>query len=420
MNFAYMSNRYKENVQELESLNFSVVIKDTLDFREITESYKLKIEKLIIDLGAVEDDVVFLNSIKKLRMTQEQAQIIVLATDRKEEKDILLAKLVRLGIYDIVLPTKKEANGVAKYIININSITTMKNTYLNASRYDFDFETRKEIKTITKVEKDYTVESLFKEVITVWSLSQGSSTVASHLAYALASRSNCKVCLVDFNPLKPSFKKLFKMDFDFGLLNVLDSLERDILDNDKLLSFITPHKKQRNLDLLPGVYDLNDYYIYASNRAYLKHLDEVIEKLKFLYDYVVIDTHAYHDIQTTNQALRKADKVIVPFCANNYDIEEINRYTSMFKKYNDFNTSKFSFVVNKYSGKDLTSFETESMLDGDIVGYLSDRKEYEKNNSFTSSKIINEHVDILKKIKVGVNLKKKYNLFGRKNGGEVS
>ncbi|PHS36614.1 MAG: hypothetical protein COA82_01220, partial [Alkaliphilus sp.] len=199
MNFAYMSNRYKENVQELESLNFSVVIKDTLDFREITESYKLKIEKLIIDLGAVEDDVVFLNSIKKLRMTQEQAQIIVLATDRKEEKDILLAKLVRLGIYDIVLPTKKEANGVAKYIININSITTMKNTYLNASRYDFDFETRKEIKTITKVEKDYTVESLFKEVITVWSLSQGSSTVASHLAYALASRSNCKVCLVDFN-----------------------------------------------------------------------------------------------------------------------------------------------------------------------------------------------------------------------------
>jgi len=388
-----------------ESKLFDVVDKTSnLDtFEEILEYIDTTVGAIIINRLLDEKEGEKIYELCK-KAVQKNIKIVVLNDDLSEHSERLLTtKLVNIG----VMAHLKIENLLVEQIEGI----------LKKYPKDFDFSSFESVssrKTKIKYVEKIETKSVFKEVITVWSLSQGSSTVASHLAYALASRSNCKVCLVDFNPLKPSFKKLFKMDFDFGLLNVLDSLERDILDNDKLLSFITPHKKQRK------VYDLNDYYIYASNRAYLKHLDEVIEKLKFLYDYVVIDTHAYHDIQTTNQALRKADKVIVPFCANNYDIEEINRYTSMFKKYNDFNTSKFSFVVNKYSGKDLTSFETESMLDGDIVGYLSDRKEYEKNNSFTSSKIINEHVDILKKIKVGVNLKKKYNLFGRKNGGEVS
>ncbi|MGV8149591.1 MAG: AAA family ATPase [Alkaliphilus sp.] len=395
-----------------ESKVFEVVDKTSnLDtFEEILEYIDTTVGAIIINRLLDEQEGEKIYEICK-KVLQKNIKIVVLNDDLSEHAErILTTKLVNIG----VMAHLKIENLLVEQIEDI----------LKKYPKDFDFSSFESVssrKTKIKYVEKIETKSVFKEAIAVWSpLSSGSSTVAAHLAYTLASRSNCKVCLLDFNPLKPSFKKLFKVDFDFGLLNVLDSLERDILDNDKLLSFITTHKKQKKLDLLSGVYDLNDYYVYASNCMYLKHLDEIIEKLKFIYDYVVIDTHAYHDIQTTNQALKKADKVVVPFFGNRYDIAELNRYTDMFKKYSDFDTTKFNFVVNKYYGSDLTSFEIESALEGNVVGYISNKKEYEKNSSFNTNKIINEYVDILKKIKVGVNLKKKHNLFSKKTGGEVN
>lgn len=274
--------------------------------------------------------------------------------------------------------------------------------------YPLEFDFKAFSKARIEYKEVQVVKSMFKQVITVYSpLSQGSSTIASHLAMTIARTQNCRVCLVDFNPLKPSFKKIFGRDFDNTVVNVFNSLERDTLTNEKLEGFLTTCKEQKNLDILAGFYDINEYYALSNNENLSKYIDSVIEKLRFLYDYVIIDTHSYHDIYLTNQALVKADKVIVPLYGNIFDIEETNRYINTFEKYEDFDTRKFMYVINKYSGEDLTFIEIESRLKGQVMGYLSEDKNYRKGNVFGNEKLMNEYIGIIRGLGLSANRKLK-------------
>lgn len=276
----------------------------------------------------------------------------------------------------------------------------------NIKNYPLEFDFKAFSKARIEYKEVQVVKSMFKQVIAIYSpLSQGSSTIASHLAMTIAKTQNCKVCLVDFNPLKPSFKKSFSRDFDNTLVNVFNSLERDSLTNEKLEGFSTTCKEQKNLDILAGFYDINEYYALSNNKDLSKYIDYVIEKLRFLYDYVILDTHSYHDIYLTNQSLIKADKVIVPLYGNLFDIEETNRYINTFEKYRDFDTRKFMYVINKYSGEDLTFIEIESKLEGQVIGYISEDKNYRKGNVFGNDKLMNEYIRILRGLGLSANRK---------------
>ncbi|MFA7412494.1 MAG: AAA family ATPase, partial [Tissierellaceae bacterium] len=127
-----------------------------------------------------------------------------------------------------------------------------------------------------------------------------------------------------------------------------------------------------------------------------KYIDMVIEKLKFLYDYVIIDTHSFYDLYTTNQVLLKSDRVLVPLYGNLYDIKEVNRHMDTFKKYGDFDTRKFSFVINRYSGEDLTFIEMEANLRGEIAGYISEDKAYSRGNAFINKRLMREYLPIIR------------------------
>lgn len=245
------------------------------------------------------------------------------------------------------------------------------------------------------------IKSVFKEAIAVYSpLSEGSSTVAAHLAVTLARAKKCRVCLIDFNPLKPKIKEIFDTNFDYELSDVLENMVKQTLSPEQMESMAKQSKYQKNLDLFSGLYDMNDYY---SSRV--EQYEEIIERLKFIYDYVIIDTHSWYDVLPTDAALRKADRVIVPVRGRKYSLEELQRYLRSFEKYDDFDTRKFGIVINQYSGNDLTSIEIGAKIKYPILGFISGHRDYHEINVFKNQVLMNEYVDILNAL--GVEAKKK-------------
>ncbi len=331
---------------------------------------------------------------------KKHIKVIILIDDFEEKK--LITSLVNEGVTAFI---KLEE-------ISIEKVESLFKNY--PLEFDYGVFTTPEEQKI-KIER--VVESVFKEVITVYSpLSQGATTTATHLAYALASSKQCRVCIVDFNPLKPAFKKVFEgNNFEFTLTDVLDAVTRQNLTHERLEGFTKPFKLQTNLDILPGIYYINEYYASVSSQY-----KEVIEKLKYNYDYVIIDTHSWYDVLSTDIALKLADKVIVPLYGNRHDVEEVNRYMENFKKYNDFDTRKFSFLINRYSGNDLSYVELEAKLQNEIVGYISNHNiDKSIGNGFKDKKMINEYIGVLKKLEINVTKQKSImEIFKRKVVGK--
>lgn len=268
-------------------------------------------------------------------------------------------------------------------------------------------------KHIREVEYRSEIKSVFKEVIAVYSpLSQGSSTVAAHLAVALACADNYKVCLVDFNPLKPKVRDLFHLKLEeHTLSDVLSTLEKGSLTAEAMEAFTKQSRYKKNLDLLSGLYNINDYYT-----SKVEQYEEIIEKLKFIYDYVVVDTHAWYDVLPTDAALRKADKIVVPVQGNRYSISEVLRYFGMFSKYNDFDLRKFHIVINKYGGKDFTSVEIASKLKYPILGYVGFDAKFHWGNCFSNRKQMKHFTGIVRAMDIPVRARKAlFAARGRKN-----
>lgn len=357
----------------------------------------IEVDFIIINRLLDDNDGSTLKKIAK-KVNSKNIKIIAISDDFNDyEERKLVTSLVNFNVN--VFLKFSELDKIEEYI----------NDY--PKEFDFSIFNTKE----KEVEFVETVNSVFKEVIAVYSpLSQGSSIISTHLAIALAKSKNCRVCIVDGNPLKPSFKKIFDTDFNFTLVDALSAVERENLSYEILQSYTKASKYQKNLDILAGIYDINEYYM-SSKEQYL----QIIEKLKFNYDYVIIDTHSWYDVLTSDAALTIADKVIVPVKGNKHDINQVNRYLSTFEKYNDFDIKKFYAVVNHYSGDDLTSIELQAKLKIDIAGYINENNDYKAKNAFKNVKVINEYVDILNVLKIDAKKQKqsfRFNILPLKKG----
>ncbi len=364
----------KEILERIQEAQLELI--DEVDSLEALEDLVelMPMEGLIINRLMDDEGQALIRICRKA--TRKKIKVVILTDDFEsfaERK--LIGSLINEGVTAYVPLQEATAEAIEELLKNYPT--------------EFDYNLFATADATIKVER--VVESVFKEVITVYSpLSQGATTTAAQLAFALASTKNCRVCIVDYNPLKPSFKRIFDTSFEFILTDVLDAAVRQNLTYERLEGFTKPHKLQTNLDILPGIYDINDYY--ASGREQYR---EIVEKLKFNYDYVIIDTHSWYDVYGTDTALRLADKVIVPLYGDRHSVEEVNRYMEAFKRYNDFDIRKFRFLINRYGGDDLTFVELEAKLHGQIVGYVSNHKALDKGFKFKDKKIQNEYIDIL-------------------------
>lgn len=366
-----------EIVERVHEADFEFI--DEVDSLEALEDLveMMPMDALILN-RLIDDDGLSLIRICK-KAARKNIKVVVITEDYhgfSEKK--LISSLINEGVYAFLTFDEVTADAIENIVLNYPK--------------EFNYNLFASGEANTRIEK--VVESVFKEVITVYSpLSQGATTTAAHLAFALASTKNCRVCIVDYNPLKPSFKRIFDTSFDFTLTDVLDAAVRQNLTYERLEGFTKAYKLQTNLDILPGIYEINDYY--ASGREQYR---EVIEKLKFNYDYVIIDTHSWFDVYCTDTALKLADKVIVPMYGDRHSVDAVNRYIEAFKRYNDFDVRKFNFLINRFGGEDLTFVELEAKLQGRIIGYVSNHKALDKAFSFRDKRIQNEYIEILNAI----------------------
>lgn len=341
------------------------------------------VDGIVINRLLDSDGTQLINIAKKARLKGIKIIVLVEGFEDYEERK-LITILVNLGVTAFM--TFKEV--------------TPELIYERFCHYpeEFDFD----LFAKAKVEYREVVKSIFKEVITVYSpLSHGSSTVASHLAVSLAKSKNCRVCLVDYNPLKPRLEELLDTKPEHTLSDVLDAVIKGNLTTEKLEAFTKPCKYQKNLDVLFGLYDLNDYYASKTQQY-----EEIIGKLKFSYDYVVLDTHAWFDVLPTDAALALADRVVVPVKGTPHALEGVSRYLDMFGKYNDFDIRKFGIIINQYCGSDLTSLEITAKLKYPVLGYISYDSRYRKGNCFKNARSMNEYANLLKAL--GMEGKKKF------------
>lgn len=249
----------------------------------------------------------------------------------------------------------------------------------------------------TKVEYREVVHSVFKQVFTVYSpTGQGATTLAAHLAAALAKESNSSVCLLDYNPLKPWVARVMDTKAEFGLQQALDATTKGNLTPELIQGIVKQSKNIKNLSYMAGIYDINDYYTST-----VAQYEEILQKLRFTFDYVVVDTHSDYDMFSSDVALRLADKVLVPIEADKYSIEHVNRMIKMFEQYEDYSIEKFKAIFNAYEGHNLTSIEAESSISIPVLGYITYNKAYRSHfNLFNHKKAIQEYIDIIKKLNV--------------------
>jgi cellulose biosynthesis protein BcsQ len=379
-------------------------IKELEGVKIIDECTDLELLKEIIQYSGI--DTIIIN--RYLDESDEGEAIKKVVRDiREKNKDIRF--VILLGQYETKFISSMVNIGIYDLIIGEETSSELIEDILKNPRKEFDFNKylavkKEEAKQKVRVEVVEKVQSVFKRVFAVYSpLSEGSSKVAAHLAVALARAKKCKVCLIDGNPLKPRQKEIFGLDSEYSLGDALDSILKGSLTQDRIDEIVVP-SKHRNLDVLLGLYDMNDYY--ASNT---QQYEKLIDALKRVYDYVVVDTHSWFDVLATDASLRKADKVLLPVRGCTYSLNELRRYLDTFEKYNDFDIGKFGIVVNQYSGKDLTSFEIEAKMNYPILGYISKHILYQEKNAFKSTKLMNEYVDILNA--VNIEAKKKRNLM---------
>ena len=138
----------------------------------------------------------------------------------------------------------------------------------------------------------------------------GKTTTACNLGYALADAGK-KVLLVDFDPqsnLSMSFGIERPNEINVSMHNILSL----VMDGKPL-----PHKTEyiihgKKLDIIPCNINLSVTEINLRDELGGENaLKELLELLRFNYDYIIIDTNPYLGLLTIN-ALAACDEVIIP------------------------------------------------------------------------------------------------------------
>lgn len=344
------------------------------DLLEFVEVDGLVINRLLGDSNILEKVTT--------RAVKKGIKVVILIKDFKDyEERKVITGLVNVGVTGFIELDKVTGEEIGKVLLDY------------PEKFDFG------VFADTKVEYRDVVKTVFKQVFTVYSpASQGATTIAAHLAAALAKESNSSVCLLDYNPFKPWIAKIIDTKAEFGLQQAMDAATKNTLTNELLQGIAKQSKQIKKLNFISGIMDLNDYYIST-----LEQYEEIIKKLQFTFDYVVIDTHSYFDMLPTDAALRLADKVLVPVRAEKYSIDHLNRMLKMFKQYDDYDVKKFNVIFNAFSETDLTFVEAQSNTELPCAGFVSRSKEYYiHSNVFGNSKLMKEYSKILENLDVKI------------------
>ena len=152
---------------------------------------------------------------------------------------------------------------------------------------------------------------------------EGKTFIAANIAYNLASENN-KVILVGGDLRNPQIHKFF------GLTKSRNGLSDMLYKNDSNLSnYIFKNPEKKNFDVLfSGTIPPNPSELLSS-----KNFDMLLEKIKKVYDYVIIDSAPCLLVSDTFKISSKADTTVYAL-RSNFTSKKIKKFIIDAKKYN--------------------------------------------------------------------------------------
>lgn len=301
-------------------------------------------------LDQSEDGVQIVELFRRIKKKRPAFRMILILSEYDKR---VVYPLVKAGIYDLIISSDISCSSIIKLLDEPAEEFDFK-------AYEVSDEKRQGINiqmpTFKTKEKWKS-----KKVITVYSpYSCGASETAIALTKALSKKSD-KVCLVDFDFLRPSIREKLSLKTTDGLNRALEMARQDDLSAKNILSVLS---KKDNYSVLTGLYELNEIY-----NAHQSYFEKIIEVLKSNFEFLVIDVHSYHDLKPSFVAFDQSDLIYIVTKGERKILENTMRYVEMFRKYEDVNPDQLKVVINDYGGLDLTCVEIEKIV-GDSVSYI--------------------------------------------------
>ncbi len=352
-----MKEKYRYLLNDLQHIE-TVVEKDCFDVAVINRH-----------LDQSDDGEVLVKLFTRIKNKNPLFRFILILSDYDER---VVYPLVNAGIYDLIIDGDISKSEIIKVI--------------DEPAKSFDFSkyqvTDEQSKKININLPSFTAKEKWKskKVITSYSpFSKGASEFAVALAKTLSKKSD-KVCLVDFDYLRPSIKEKLSLKGSQGLKDAIELARHNNLSSKNIHAVLD---KKDNFSVLTGLYDLNEiYYIEKS------YFERILEVLKSSFEFLIIDVHSYHDLKANFVAFEKSDVIYTITTGDKKTLDNTMRYINMFDAYEDAGAESVQLIINHYGGNDLTSIEIENIIKNKVY-YLpnkeggifkrGDKKKYEKS-----------------------------------------
>ena len=326
-------------LEKVQDINIVGKFQDAINsYGEIIELHP---NLIIVDIS--QRTQLTLDVIVKFSKNLRNAKIIVLSYDTDSE---LVIKSLRAGAREFLVKPLIESDF-------IDSIEKMKDLILG------------NINDTTKC-----------KVITTFSNKGGigKTSIATNLAFELASLTNEKVALVDLNFQMGDVTTFLDLNPSFDTSYVVNNLER--IDETFLLSTLEKYK-DTSLYVLADPPDLEQAEVITS-----ENITTLINVLRSVFSYVIIDTTSSFDGKTIT-ALDNSDLILLVAILNLPSVRNCQRCFDLFKRLG-YQKDKVKLIINRYMENDEIKIEdVEDVLEHSVYYKIP-------NNYFTIINAINK------------------------------
>lgn len=252
----------------------------------------------------------------------------------------------------------------------------------------------------------YQARGRFKKLIlTVWA----NPYFGCELAYLAAKSSEFSVLLIDLDLLAPTADLLLNVPkypenirrdnrINYSSLDILmDSVDKNYLTSDIICEASIKRKEPKNLYIVTGNYNLNNYEYY-SDRNLVKLLDKAYQYFDIT---ILLVNKSIYDSFTVISLL-KSDYNIIPLRSDIDKLREFNAYVDFLKEKQHIPEGKNKFVIYGYDSNCLDRKLTNQVTGASCIGCIHKSEKREKSRNLKTpyvrrieKSILNEYIEIL-------------------------
>lgn len=387
--------QYQEGIFEILEKNNNI---DFLIFSELIKG-NLLIEKIV----------------EKIKLINNNINIIIILENKKEELEhILIAKGVYKILYNNEVEIKDFINLINKNENSENEelkkeINNLKKLIIEDQKRDIYFNKNKRkiniIKDIIKKENNNKINDkdliLKKEIISISGPSGvGKSIISVNLAKAMSYQKN-KILIIDFDILNNSLHTI--LGVKKYPIKIEEKLKNKIINTDindlKIEDFII--KINKKIDLISAT----NLLFNTKEKIDLIKIEKIINKLKNIYNTIIIDTSSECFFDFTKTIIKLSNKNIFVTETNILEIKKAKELLNIYINKWKIEKNKFNILFNKYDKNCIDiNLLKELFCEFNVIGTLKYNGKYNKlinkniKYNLINKKIRNEYLEVNKKL----------------------